>query len=374
VNVRLSDPTLEYQTIRQEIDAAIFRVLESGEYVRGEEVAALEREFAPICGTRHAVVTASGTMALIVALKALGIGAGDEVITAPYTSICTTAAITHAGATIRFADIEDATLTLDPAQVEAAITPRTRALLPVHLHGMVAEMGALREIAERHRLLVIEDAALAVGATYRGELVGSLGHAAGVSFAPSKIVGGLGWGGMMLTDSDAVANRARQLAGFGRTEALESLEVDDLEGYNAQMSSLLAAALRVKLRYLDGWLARRRAIAARYDAACDGLGIRRLHPPPWTTPSYRTYPILVLAREHVIAELGAAGVDAGAHFTPVLHLRPVYQRLGYGRGSFPVAERVTEEIVCLPIHPHLSDDDVESVCAALEHVVTGIAA
>ncbi|MGQ0569856.1 MAG: DegT/DnrJ/EryC1/StrS family aminotransferase, partial [Armatimonadota bacterium] len=184
------------------------------------------------------------------------------------TSICTSAAITHAGGLVRFADIEEETLTLDPADVASRITPRTRAIVPVHLHGQVADMDALCDIAGRHGLAILEDAALAVGATHRGRRVGGLGHAGAISLAPTKVLGGLGWGGILVTDDDRVAARARQLAGFGLAGGVGETELN-IEGYNAQMSSLLAAALRVKLRHLPDGIIRRRAIAAGYDAACD---------------------------------------------------------------------------------------------------------
>jgi dTDP-4-amino-4,6-dideoxygalactose transaminase len=366
----------EYRALKDELDVAIYRVLDSGVYVLGEDVAALEREFAAFCGARHAVSTASGTMALIVGLKALGIGSGtgsgvrfdigsggrdgDEVIAPAYTSICTTAAITHAGGTVRLADVEEETLTLDPADVERRITPRTRAIIPVHLHGQMAHMDALLELSIRRSLRVLEDAALAVGAMWAGRQAGTIGEAGAVSFAPTKVLGGLGWGGMLLTNHDDVAYRARQLAGFGLPGGAGETELN-LEGYNAQMSSVLAAMLRVKLRHLPAGLARRRAIAARYDEACDRLGIRRLHAHDAADPSPRVYVIRLPNRDALARHLREAGLDASPHFVPPLHLRPVYAHLGYRRGDFPVAERVTEELLCLPVHPYLTDDEVTRV-------------
>jgi dTDP-4-amino-4,6-dideoxygalactose transaminase len=355
----------EYHRLKPEIDAAIRNVLDSGVYVTGDDVAAFEREFAAFCGAGHAVSTASGTTALIVGLKALDLRPEDEVIAPAYTSICTTAAITHAGYNVRFADIDDDTLTLDPADVLRRLTPRTRAIVPVHLHGYVARMDALLEIAATHRLRVLEDAALAVGSMALGRRAGTLGDAGAVSFAPTKVLAGLGWGGMMVTDDASIAYRARQLAGFGLPGIAGESELN-LEGYNAQLSPIFAAALRVKLRHLPAALARRREIAARYDAACRRFGIRTLRPHAGTEPTLRSFVVRVADRDALARRIAAAGIDATPHYVPALHLRPVYAHLGHRRGDFPVAERATEELLCLPVHPDLADDEVDRVIEALQ--------
>jgi len=364
MQLRLSEATRDYEAAKKDIDEAVLSVLQSGQYVLDEHVRQLEAIFAQFCGVRHGVGTASGTMALLVGLRAAGIGFGDEVITAPYTSKCTTAAISLANATIRFADISEETLTLDPRKIAPAITERTKAIMPVHLHGQVAEMDAINEIAREHQLMVIEDAALAVGAEYRQQRAGSLGQMAAFSFAPTKILGGIGWGGIFVTNDDEIAIRGRQISGFGYQAAMGSTDLD-LEGYNVMISSIQAAALNAKMPYLEGWLARRREIAARYDEACDALGITRLHPPTHTKPSWRTYIIRVPQRDAIIAGLQRYGIEAGAHFTPVLHTRPLYKHLGYEKGDFPVAEMAAEELICLPIHPHLSDEDVTYIIHTL---------
>jgi dTDP-4-amino-4,6-dideoxygalactose transaminase len=355
----------EYQRLKPEIDAAIRSVLESGVYVTGDDVDSFEREFAAFCGAGHAVSTASGTTALIVGLKALDLQPGDEVVAPAYTSICTTAAITHAGCSVRLADIDEETLTLDPADVMRRLTPRTRGMVPVHLHGYVARMDALLEIAATHRLRVLEDAALAVGSMALGRRAGTLGDAGAVSFAPTKVLAGLGWGGMLVTDDAAIAYRARQLAGFGLPGIPGESELN-LEGYNAQLSPIFAAALRVKLRHLPAALARRRAIAARYDAACERLGIRTLRGHPGTEPTLRSFVVRVPDRNALARRIGDAGIDATPHYVPALHLRPVYAHLGHRRGDFPVAERATEELLCLPVHPDLTDDEVDRVIEALQ--------
>ena len=374
--LQLSDPAREYGKLQSEMQAVLTNVLASGEYVQESIIGELEDRVARRCGVRYGIATASGTMALIVGLKALGVGPGDEVIAPAYTAISTTAAITHAGASIVLADISPQTLTLDPHDVVRRITPHTRAIIPVHLHGQLADMDALRAIAEEHELLLLEDAALAVGALYYNRPAGSLGDAAAVSFAPSKILGGIGWGGMVLTDSTVLATRARQIAGFGPASLPASQQAEtnhDLEGYNAQLSTLQAAALLVKIPYVDTWLGRRRAIAARLDTVCDRLGIQRLQPLPGSLPSYRAYVVLVPYRDDVSIRLQQIGINARAHYVPALHLRPVYARLNYTRGQFPVAERLTERILCLPCHPHLSDDDVDYLASALESVALTVA-
>jgi dTDP-4-amino-4,6-dideoxygalactose transaminase len=289
------------------------------------------------------------------------------VITAAYTCSSTTSAISHAGAKIRFADLDEETLTLDPEQVRRQITPATRAILPVHLHGQVADMGALCALADEHNLMVLEDAALAAGAEHNGRRVGGLGHAGAISFAPSKILGGMGWGGILLTHDARVARRARRIAAYG-SRADEGDDPEALEGFGALMSGLEAAILRAKLPQLGGWIARRRAVCARYDEACDQLSIRRLHPPANITPTSRVYIIRHADRDRAISELQKQGVDAGKHFTPPMHLRPLYAGLGYRPGDLPVTEQAVSEAICLPAHPYLSDADLERVIAALETV------
>jgi dTDP-4-amino-4,6-dideoxygalactose transaminase len=365
MKVRRSENAREYQLLRHEIDAALARVLTSGTFAQGGETAAFESEFAHICGTKYAVSTASGTMAMVIGLRALGIRPGDEVLIAPYTCITTTYAISLAGAFIKFVDICKNTLTIDPGQVAQAIGERTRAIMVVHIDGQVAEMDQLRAVARRHGLLLLEDAASAAGASFRGKPLGSLGDAGVTSFGASKILAGVGPGGIVLTDSEEVAKRARQMATFGRVESSAETEFER-EGYNAQMNELSAAALRAKLPSLPAWAARRREIAAQYDQACDRLGIDRLHPAPGTSPVYRFYVIRLPARDQMLHRLIQAGVEASAHFVPALHQRPLYHHLGHRQGDFPVTEQACSELICLPCHPHLGEQDIEYVIKVLE--------
>jgi dTDP-4-amino-4,6-dideoxygalactose transaminase len=240
------------------------------------------------------------------------------------------------------------------------------------MHGQVAEMDLLQQLAEEHDLLILEDAALSAGARYRGRRTGSMSHAGAFSFAPSKILGGIGWGGMLVTDDLEVAARAGQFAGHGPLEPtslpVPSESIELLEGYSTQMSSLQAAVLRVKLPYLEGWNARRREIAVRLDEACDRLDIRRLHPPEWIETTPRSYVIFCESRDEVIQDLNLRGIKALAYYVPALHFLPAYKRLGYRRGDFPVAEQITEELICIPISPLLTEEEVGDIVLALEEI------
>jgi dTDP-4-amino-4,6-dideoxygalactose transaminase len=360
----------EYLSLKDEIDRAFQRVLLSGVYTQEEETAGLEEEFATFCGVRYAINTSSGTTALLVAIRALGVGPGDEVITACYDDHGPPVAITNAGAMIRFVDIEEETLALDPNLIEAQLTSKTRAILPVHIHGQVAEMDPIREIAEEYDLLILEDGALATGAMYRDRRVGSLADAGAFSFGPGKIFSGFGWGGMVTTDDPVVAARAAQFAGHGPYEPMRlpvlPQVTEEVEGYSSLMSSLLAAGLRVKLPHLDEWVERRRAIARRLDKACDRLGLGRLHPRTWTKPAPRSYIVRYKERDTLLSCLKEEGLRASATYVPPMHLRKVYIRLGYQRGDFPVAERVSDELIGIPIHPQLTDEEVETIIEVLE--------
>lgn len=367
---RLSLIQREYFALKDEIDAAISQVLESGHYKEDEITAAFEREFADLCGVDFAVGTASGTMALVIGLQALGVSVGDEVIAPAYTCTSTTSAISLIGARVRLVDLDPETLAMDPSDLQAKVGPETQAVIPVHMYGLVANMDEVIGLAREHDLSIVEDATLAVGARYQDRAAGSLGHVGAFSFAPSKVIGSLGWGGMVVTDNPELAGRARQLAGHGPLErlpsALDTPEVRKVPGYNAQLSGLLAAALRVKLQKLDGWLARRREIASLYDAACDRLGIRRTRVPEGSEPSRKAYPIFVEERDSLLQELKSRNLPAKVYFDPALHLLPIHSDLNYEPGSFPVAEYVADHHIALPVHPYLTQDEVSSLIDILE--------
>jgi dTDP-3-amino-3,4,6-trideoxy-alpha-D-glucose transaminase len=343
-----------------DIDAAVRRVLDSGWYILGGEVEAFEAEFAAYHGVRHAVGVANGTDAIELALRAAGVGVGDEVITVAHTAVATVCAIERAGAKPVLADIDPQTYTLDPAAAEAAITPRTKAIIPVHLYGQPADMAALVAIAEQHRLLLIEDCAQAHGARLNGRLVGTWGHLAAFSFYPTKNLGAVGDGGAVLTNDDGYAQRLRRLRNYGQISRYDHAE----RGINSRLDELQAAILRVKLPHLDAQNARRRQIARGYD---DGLAEFVTVPPqrPGAESVYHLYVVRHPARDALRARLADAEIGTLIHYPTPIHLQPAYRDLGCAPGSLPVTERVSREIVSLPLYIGLSDAEVERVIAAV---------
>ena len=319
------DLKAQYRTIADEVNEAALRVLASGHYVLGPEVAGFERAFADWTGSGHAVTVNSGTTALQLALLACGIGPGDEVITVPMTFVATVAAIQYTGARPVLVDVDPVTWTLDPAQVEAAITPRTRALLPVHLHGLPADLGALGAIARRHGLRLIEDAAQAHGAAWQGRPAGSVGDLGCFSFYPGKNLGAAGEGGAVVTDDPALAERLRLLRDWGQSRKY----CHALPGFNARMDALQAAVLAVKLRHLDGWTTARRRHAAAYDAALaplleSGAVLGRPQPPADRRHVYHVYAVTLPDRDAAQQALNAAGIATGIHYPVPVHLQPAY--------------------------------------------------
>ena len=350
--------------MRRPVEQAVRRLLASGHYVLGEEGRQLEQEVARVCGARFGVGVANGTDALHLALRALGVGPGDEVITSPLTFIATIEAILMVGARPVLADVDPMTYTLDPEQVRRRITRRTKALLPVHLYGQAADMVPLMALARRRRLRVLEDAAQALGATYRGRPVGGLGDAGAISFYPTKNLGGYGDGGMVVTNSAAVAARLRALRNHGATKPHHHVFLGD----NSRLDELQAAALRVKLRHLAQWNARRRHLAALYTARlCMVPGVGVPIAAPGCTHIYHIYAIRVPAarRDPLRAYLAKRGIQTMLYYPKPVHLQPAMRRLGYRRGSLPEAERATRELVALPLYPELPDDAVRTVAAAI---------
>jgi dTDP-4-amino-4,6-dideoxygalactose transaminase len=365
-----SDLTMQYAAIAPELEAAVLAVLRGGEFERGEELWELERELAAYLGVRYVVPVGSGYAALFIALRTLGIGPGDEVITVANTDITTCSAISHCGADIVWGDVDDRTFTIDPAQVEARLSPRTRAIVAVHLYGLPADMAPLADIASRRGIPLIEDAALAFGATVDGRYAGTAGAAGCFSFAPHKILGAYGDGGMVVTDDDALAAGARFLAGYGEPRRQSMATTDGrflfmTEGYHSHLDLLQAAVLRVKLRYVDGWIAARRSRAALYDRLFAGSQVITPLVPAGRTHSYRNYVVRVPQRDRVRAALARSGIDTSLCYIPPLHLQPIYRAYGMGPGSLPVTERLADELLCLPIYPELSDEAVHTVASAL---------
>jgi len=361
IAIPLVDLKTAYARLRAEIDAATARVLASGWYILGPEVSAFEAEFAAYLGARHAVGVASGTDAVLLALRALGVGSGDEVITVAHTAVATVAAIALCGATPRFVDIDPATYTLDPGQLEAAITPRTRAVVPVHLYGAPADMQPILAIARAHDLLVVEDCAQAHGATTGGRRVGTLGDAAAFSFYPTKNLGALGDGGAVVTDRPDVAERLRLLRQYGWRERY----VSDVEGMNSRLDELQAAILRVRLRHLDAENAARRQLATRYDAALAGLPLGLPAAWPGESAVYHLYVVTADERDALSAHLAAQGIGTGVHYPVPVHRQPAYAHLGYGPGSLPATEAAAARVLSLPMYPDLSATAVDQVSAAV---------
>lgn len=360
--IPLVDLQAQYLSIREEIDDAIARVVAGGRFVGGPVVEAFEREFAAFCGAAHAVGVANGTDALVLALRACGVGPGDEVIAPALTFTATAEAIVLAGARPVFVDVDD-TYTLDVAQAAARITPRTRALMPVHLYGQPADMDPLMALAERHGLYVVEDAAQAHGARYHGRRAGSLGHIACFSFYPGKNLGAYGDGGAVVTGNAEWAAKVRVLGDHGRTGYYEHRYV----GCNSRLDALQAAVLRVKLRHLDDWNAARRRAAERYRARLASLhGVVLPHEAPGREHVYHLYVVRTPGRDALRERLTQAGIQSGLHYPVPLHLQPAYADLGYAPGTFPRSEAWTGEVISLPIYAELHEGQIESVCRVLE--------
>jgi dTDP-4-amino-4,6-dideoxygalactose transaminase len=363
------DLRAQYRRLRGEIDAVVAQVMESGQFVGGEQVQSFEEEFARACGVRHACGVANGTDALALALKALGIGPQDEVVTVAFTFFGTAEAILSNGARPVFVDVEPVTATLDPALLERAITPRTRAIVPVHLYGHPANMDAISQVAARHGLPVIEDAAQAHGAQEGGRRVGSLGYAACFSFYPSKNLGAYGDGGAVVSDDAEFVARVRRLS----THGAGSDRYDHLEaGTNSRLDALQAAALRVKLRHLDRWNEERRERAQAYDAALHGLSSLTLpRERQGARSAWYLYTIRLARREDLRAHLASRGVASAVHYPKPLHLQPALAFLNGRAGELPVSEELARQALSLPLYPELPlttlariAADVHAFCAA----------
>jgi dTDP-4-amino-4,6-dideoxygalactose transaminase len=351
----------QYRAIKPEIDAAVLRVLDSTQFILGEEVAAFEREFAAYCHAGEAVALNSGTSALHLALLAAGIGPGDEVITVPFTFVATTAAVVYTGARPVFVDIDPVTYCMAPEQIERAITPRTKAILPVHLYGCPADMDPILDIAKRHGLVVIEDAAQAHGALYKGRRCGSMGQIAAFSFYPGKNLGAYGEGGAAVTSDPALAKKMRLLRSWGEERRYEHT----MHAFNYRMDGIQGAILRVKLRHLEAWTEGRRARAADYSELFAGSDVRTPVEPPECRHVFHVYAVRLPNRDHVRQQLQADGIQTGIHYPIPVHLQEAYRHLGHQRGDFPVSEAVAGEVLSLPMFPELTRAQVEQVTAAV---------
>lgn len=361
----------QYRRIKPSVDARVARVLEHGQYILGPEVTELEAALAAYVGTKHCVAASSGTDTLLIALMALDIGPGDEVITAPFTFFATGEMIALLGAVPVFADIDPRTYNLDPAAVSAAITPRTKAIMPVSLYGQCADFGAINEVACRHGLLVIEDGAQSFGATYKGRRSCGLSFVGSTSFFPSKPLGGYGDGGALFTDDDHLAKLMREIRVHGQDRRYHHPRL----GLNGRLDSLQAAVLLAKLEIFDDEVAARGRLGARYTEllaeafAGHQRPIRGPYVEPFNTSVYAQYTIEVDNREIFETRMKALGVPTAVHYPLPLHLQPVFEHLGQREGRFPVSEAAARRVVSLPMHPYLTESDQVRVVQAVRESV-----
>jgi len=361
MNVPFVDLRAQYMSLASEVQQAISAVLERGDFILGKEISLFEEEFAAYCGVKHAIGVDSGTSALELALRAYGIGPGDEVITAANTFIATAFAVSYTGATPVLVDVDPQTYTIDVSLLENAITDRTRAIIPVYLYGHPADMNPILEIAQQYGLVVIEDACQAHGAKYKGKRVGSLGHAAAFSFYPAKNLGAYGDGGMVVTNDERVAESLRMLRNYGQREKYHHV----LRGYNHRLDTLQAALLRVKLKHLDAWNAARRQRAQLYGELLAHSSVILPMEADYAEHVYHLYVIRIEDRDELRSHLHDKDIATGIHYPIPIHLQPAYRDLGYEKGSFPVTEEYAEQILSLPMYAELTPGSIEYVADAI---------
>jgi dTDP-4-amino-4,6-dideoxygalactose transaminase len=357
--IPFSDLRQQYLSLKDEIDASIQRVLNSGWFILGSEVQAFEEEFAAYVGAEHAVGVGSGTEALHLALLACGVGPGDEVITVSHTAVATAAAIELAGARPVFVDIDARAYTMDPTQVEGKIGPATRAILPVHLYGQTADMDAILSLAREHGVRMVEDAAQAHGAEYRGQKAGSMGDVGCFSFYPTKNLGAFGDAGLVATSDPSIAERLKLLRQYGWAERY----VSSIRGTNSRLDELQAAMLRVKLHKLEEWNGLRRKHAALYDSLLQDVGVVTPMQMEYGKHCYHIYAIRSQHRDQLREFLRKRGVGALVHYPVPVHLQEAYRDLGYGEGTLPVTEQVSAEVLTLPVAPEVTEEQIREVCA-----------
>lgn len=362
MNIPLVDLRKQYAPLKEEILSSISRILDGMQLFLGENVRAFESEFAAFCGTHYGIGVSDGTAALQIILRAFDIGPGDEVITVPYTFIATAEAIDLAGARPVFVDIEPDTYLMDVAQVEAKITPHTKAILPVHLYGQTVDMDPLRDIASRHGLKVIEDACQAHGAEYKGRRAGSLGEAAAFSFYYSKNLGAYGEGGFITTDDAGLAQKVRMVRDHGSAKRY----YHDVVGFNGRLDEIQAAVLRVKLPHLEEWNERRREHARLYGELLKGTAVVTPIECPGNTHVYHLYVIRTPMRDELQAWLKDRGVSTGIHYPVPIHLQRSFDFLQYRSGAFPVSEQVAGEVLSLPMYPEITDEEIDYVVNSIK--------
>lgn len=363
------DLKTQYLSIKDEIDTAVLKVLESTQFVLGNEVKALEAEFADYCNADFGIAVNTGTSALHLALLAAGIGAGDEVITVPFTFVATAAAICYTGAKPVFVDIDPITYTIDVNKIEQAITERTKAILPVHLYGQPADMEPIMEIARRHGLTVIEDAAQAHGAEYKGKRVGSIGDIGCFSFYPGKNLGAYGEGGMIVTSNPEYTHTMQMLRDWGQERRYHHV----LKGYNYRMDGIQGAILRVKLRYIEEWTEARRTHADQYNKLLANSGLTTPTALPHNRHVYHVYAVRTSQREWLQQQLNAQEIQTGIHYPIPVHLQTAYSDLGYKPGDFPHSELAAREVLSLPMYAELTATQVSKVANSLQNILQGVA-
>lgn len=359
--VPLLDLTAQYASIKNEIGEAMSRVLERSDFILGEELELFESEFATFCGVRHCIGVDSGLSALELVLRAWRIGPGDEVITAANTFIATAFAISNTGATPILVDVDPLTCNIDPEAVRSAITTRTKALVPVHLYGMPADMDQINSLASKYRLAVLEDACQAHGAKYKGRRAGSLGHAAAFSFYPGKNLGAYGDGGAIVTSDDALAERLRSMRNYGQRAKYVHCD----KGFNRRLDTLQAAILRVKLHHLDGWNALRDRHARSYRALLEDSAVTLPGKPSHVEPAWHLYVVRSSRRDFMKAHLEGQGIVTGMHYPTPIHLQAAYADAGYHKGEFPITERLAHEVLSLPMYAELDASSLERTVAAV---------
>lgn len=356
------DLKAQYRQMKPEIDAAVARAIDNAQFVLGPEVAAFEERFASYCHAKHCKALNSGTSALHLALLAAGVGPGDEVITVSMTFVATTAAILYCGAKAVFVDVDPDTWTMDPKLIEAAITCRTKAIVPVHLHGLMADMDAIVAIARRYKLVVIEDAAQAHGAECKGRRAGSIGDLGCFSFYPGKNLGAYGEGGAVVCNDPELARRIALLRDWGQ----ESKYNHVVAGYNYRMDGIQGAVLNVKMNYIEEWTEARRAVASQYDRLLEDHPCRRPAPPSYSRHVYHVYAIELAQRDDVQTALQAAGIGTGIHYPVPVHLQKAYAGLGYRPGDLPVTEILANRFLSLPIYAELRPEQISMVVSELQ--------
>ncbi|MFB3918622.1 MAG: DegT/DnrJ/EryC1/StrS family aminotransferase [Candidatus Velamenicoccus archaeovorus] len=356
----------QYRQSKKVITREINKLFVRGDFILGESVKDFERSFAAYIRSPYALGVNSGTDALFLGLLGLGVGRGDEVIVPAYTYIASAFAVTYTGARPVFADIDETTFNIDPQAIEHAITKRTKVIMPVHLYGQAADMGPIRDIARKHGLRVIEDTAQAHGAQYLGHKVGAIGDIGAFSFYPTKNLGAFGDAGLIATSNGQLYKKLKKLRDYGRI----SKYVHGSVGFNSRLDSVQAVFLNAKLRHLDAWNQKRISVARMYNKYLGDIpGIRLPGEARYGKHVYHIYAIRVKNRDRILEGLVSAGVSAAVHYPVPLHLQPVYRSLGYRRGDFPVAERVCRDVLCLPIHPHITKKQITYVAQTLKRLV-----